>query len=51
MFQSELAEKSGVKLETVKNIELERTRFPRCDAAYKIAKTLGVSVEWLLTGE
>lgn len=50
LTQTEFARKLGVKLETVRNWEDDRTE-PRANKAQMLAGLLGVSVSWLLNGE
>lgn len=44
-----IAEKAGVNYRTIKN-QRSGVRLPSLDDAFKIAKVLGVSLEYLLTG-
>lgn len=46
--QHELAEKMGISQQAIQKIEDGRTKMPR--DIDKLAKTLEVSVEWLITG-
>ena len=46
----ELAEKSGVGKRTIDHYLMSRPQEPSATNAYKIAKALSVSVEYLLTG-
>jgi transcriptional regulator with XRE-family HTH domain len=47
----ELAEKSGISQHTIENYLNVRSCMPSADAAVLIARALGVSVEYLITGE
>ena len=47
----ELAAQTGLKKHTIDNYLSVRGRMPAADVAVKIAKALGVSVEYLITGE
>jgi transcriptional regulator with XRE-family HTH domain len=47
----ELAAQSGLKKHTIDNYLSVRGRMPAADAAVRIARVLGVSVEYLITGE
>ena len=47
----ELAEITGISRYTLGNYLSVRKRIPTADAAVKIAQALGVSVEYLVTGE
>jgi transcriptional regulator with XRE-family HTH domain len=47
----ELAARSGINLHTINNYLNIRSRIPSAEAAVKIARTLGVSVEYLVTGQ
>ncbi len=49
--QYELAELSGVSQATISKIENGVSAAPTVDVAVSIARVLGVSVEWLVTGE
>ena len=51
MLVKELAVKSGVKKETLDSYLSARSQLPNVDTGVKIAKALGVSVEYLVTGE
>ena len=46
----ELAAKAGLKKHTIDNYLSIRGRMPSADAAVRIARVLGVSVEYLVTG-
>jgi transcriptional regulator with XRE-family HTH domain len=46
----ELAAQSGLKKHTIDNYLSVRGRMPAADAAVRIARVLGVSVEYLVTG-
>lgn len=48
--QIELCEETGIILQTLRGWSSKGV-IPRADEAHKIAKALGVSVEFLLTGE
>ena len=47
----ELAAQTGLKKHTIDNYLSVRSRMPSADVAVKIARALGVSVEYLVTGE
>ena len=47
----ELASQAGLKKHTIDNYLSVRGRMPSADAAVRIARVLGVSVEYLITGE
>ena len=51
MLVKELAEKSGVKKNTIDQYLSARSQSPSVEAGVKIAKVLGVSVEYLVTGK
>jgi len=51
MLVKELAAQSGISKSTLDNYLSVRGYMPSADAAVKIARTLGVSVEYLVTGE
>ena len=51
MLVKELAAKSGLSKSTLDNYLSIRGYMPSADAAVKIARALGVSVEYLVTGE
>jgi len=51
MLVKELATRSGVSKHTLDNYLSVREYMPSADAAVKIAQALGVSVEYLVTGE
>ena len=51
MLVKELAAKTGISRHTLDNYLNVREHIPTLDAAVKIAKALGVSVEYLATGE
>ena len=51
MLVKELAALSGISKHTLDNYLCVRGYMPSADAAVKIARTLGVSVEYLVTGE
>ncbi|MDR3334083.1 MAG: helix-turn-helix domain containing protein [Treponema sp.] len=51
MLVKELSALSGVKKHTIDNYLNTHSSIPLADAAVKIAKALGVSVEYLMTGE
>jgi len=47
----ELAAKTGLKKHTIDNYLSVRGRMPAADVAVRIASVLGVSVEYLITGQ
>ena len=47
----ELAEKTGINKSTLDNYLRDKNSLPTAENAVKIAKVLGVSVEYLVTGE
>ena len=51
MYVKELAAKSGVKKQTIDSYLNVNSCRPSADAAVAIAKALGVSVEYLVTGK
>jgi transcriptional regulator with XRE-family HTH domain len=51
MLVKELAARSGVSKRTLDNYLNIRSRIPSADIAVKIAKVLGVPVEYLVTGD
>jgi len=51
MLVKELATKTGISKKTIDNYLNVREYMPSADAAVKIAHALGVSVEYLVTGE
>jgi len=51
MLVKELAEKTGISRHTLDNYLNVREHMPTADVAVKIARTLGVTVEYLVTGE
>ncbi|MCL2806230.1 MAG: helix-turn-helix domain-containing protein [Treponema sp.] len=51
MLVKELASLSGISRHTLDNYLNVRERMPTADVAVKIARALGVSVEYLVTGE
>jgi transcriptional regulator with XRE-family HTH domain len=51
MQVKELSEITGISRHTIGNYLSVRERKPTADVAVKIAKALGVSVEYLVTGE
>jgi transcriptional regulator with XRE-family HTH domain len=51
MLVKELAAKTGISRHTLDNYLNVREHIPTIDVAVKIAKALGVSVEYLATGE
>jgi len=51
MLVKELAAKSGVNKYSLDNYLNARGQIPSIEAGYKIAHALGVSVEYLITGE
>jgi len=50
MLVKELAAQTGLKKHTIDNYLSVRGRMPAADVAVRIAKALGVSVEYLITG-
>ena len=50
MLVKELASKAGLKKHTIDNYLSVRGRMPAADVAVRIARALGVSVEYLITG-
>ena len=50
MLVKELAAQTGLKKHTIDNYLSVRGRMPSADAAVRIARVLGVSVEYLVTG-
>jgi transcriptional regulator with XRE-family HTH domain len=51
MLVKELAEKTGISRHTLDNYLNVRERIPTADVAVKIAKALGVTVEYLVLGD
>ena len=51
MMIKELAEKSGIKRQTLDNYLSTHNAIPNADIAVKIAQALGTSVEYLITGK
>jgi transcriptional regulator with XRE-family HTH domain len=51
MFVKELAARSGIKKKTIDSYLGRRGYIPSAEAAVRIAQTLGVSVEYLVTGK
>ena len=51
MLVKELAARTGLKKHTIDQYLSVRGRMPSADAAVKIARVLGVSVEYLVTGK
>jgi len=49
--QKELAYKANVKLRNIENYLRELASIPSADKAVRIAQVLGVTVEYLVTGE
>jgi transcriptional regulator with XRE-family HTH domain len=47
----ELAAEAGIKKHTIDNYLCVRGRMPAADVAVRIARVLGVSVEYLITGQ
>lgn len=47
----ELAQKTGIPIRTLENYLGKRDSLPPVDNAFLIASVLGVSLEWLVTGE
>jgi transcriptional regulator with XRE-family HTH domain len=50
MLVKELARRSGIKKNTIDNYLNVKNRIPSAENAVRIAKVLGVSVEYLVTG-
>jgi len=50
MLVKELAAKAGIKKHTIDNYLCVRGRMPAADVAVRIARALGVSVEYLVSG-
>jgi len=50
MLVKELATQTGLKKHTIDNYLSVRGRMPAADVAVRIARVLGVSVEYLITG-
>jgi transcriptional regulator with XRE-family HTH domain len=50
MLVKELADRTGLKKHTIDQYLSVRGQMPAADAAVKIARALGVSVEYLVTG-
>jgi len=51
LLVKELAARTGLKKHTIDNYLSIRGRMPSADAAVRIARALGVSVEYLITGQ
>jgi len=51
LLVKELAARTGLKKHTLDNYLCTRGRMPSADAAVRIARVLGVSVEYLVTGQ
>jgi transcriptional regulator with XRE-family HTH domain len=51
MLKKELAAKSGVRQRAIDTYVRTKASMPSADVAVKIAKALGVTVEYLVTGE
>jgi transcriptional regulator with XRE-family HTH domain len=51
MLVKELAAQTGLKKHTIDNYLSVRGRMPAADIAVRIARALGVSVEYLVTGD
>jgi transcriptional regulator with XRE-family HTH domain len=51
MEQKELAAQTGISLKTIENYLKQASSMPSADKAVRIARALGVSVEYLVTGE
>ena len=51
ILKKELADKSGVHKRAIDTYVRTKSSMPPADAAVKIAKALGVTVEYLVTGE
>jgi transcriptional regulator with XRE-family HTH domain len=50
MEQKELAAQAGISLKTIENYLKQGSCMPSADKAVRIARVLGVSVEYLVTG-
>jgi transcriptional regulator with XRE-family HTH domain len=50
MEQKELAAQTGISLKTLENYLKQESSMPSADKAVRIARALGVSVEYLVTG-
>jgi transcriptional regulator with XRE-family HTH domain len=51
MEQKELAVKTGISLKTIESYVKKESSVPSADKAVLIAQTLGVTVEYLITGK
>jgi transcriptional regulator with XRE-family HTH domain len=51
MLVKELATRAGVKKNTIDNYLSNHERMPAADVAVRLARVLGISVEYLVTGE
>ena len=51
MEQKELASRTGISLKTIENYLKKDSSIPSADKAVLIAQTLGVTVEYLVTGK
>ena len=51
MEQKELAAKTGISLKTIENYVKKDSSVPSAEKAVLIAQTLGVTVEYLITGK
>ena len=51
LLVKELAQKSGIKKQTLDNYLSTHNSIPHADIAVKIAQALNVTVEYLITGE
>jgi transcriptional regulator with XRE-family HTH domain len=51
MLKKELADKAGIQKRAIDTYVRTRASMPAADVAVKIAKALGVTVEYLVTGE
>ena len=51
MEQKELAAKTGISLKTIENYVKKDSSIPSADKAVLIARALGVSVEYLISGK
>ena len=51
LLDKEVADKAGISKHTLDTYVGARGCMPAADVAVRLAKVLGVSVEWLITGE
>ncbi|WP_296685888.1 helix-turn-helix domain-containing protein [Treponema sp. UBA3813] len=51
LLDKEVAEKAGITKHAIDTYVGSRACMPSADIAVRLAKVLGVSVEWLVTGE